>query len=360
VSQQQPAGELDRARQLPDGRVLQLAVPFPTRAARQRARREAAHRVNGGELTTDGRLLLPNALWAPPERPRAVLRRQLVCRLERLGLHRTLLKLDGLVVAFKDLAVREAVTPGDDAARAAARARHGSTLLENSGLPCCAPRGGGLQARRGHTPLGPRLGNGGEAQPRPQPKLGALAGSEAARAAQALASKLYGLGKERRVPGKGELERLDAEVALRAADMSSKSLALTLWAYARLRRAPANTSRAQLDAAVGIRAGELDAQGLANSLWAYATMGRPPAAALQSRIDEHVARTLGEFKAQNLANSLWAYAKLGRPPATALQARIDEHVLDRLPQDWMLARDRHLQEKQHWFAACLWLPWHAG
>jgi hypothetical protein len=34
--------------------------------------------------------------------------------------------------------------------------------------------------------------------------------SEAARAAQALASKLYGMGKERRVLGKGELERLDA------------------------------------------------------------------------------------------------------------------------------------------------------
>ncbi len=103
-------------------------------------------------------------------------------------------------------------------------------------------------------PLGPRLGHGGEdqpgqqpgqfpgQQPRQQPKLGALAGSEAARAAQALASKLYGLGKERRVPGKGELERLDAEVALRAADMSSKSLSLTLWAYARLRRGPAKTA----------------------------------------------------------------------------------------------------------------------
>ena len=99
-------------------------------------------------------------------------------------------------------------------------------------------------------PLGP---------PRPQPKLGAPAGSEAARAAQALASELYGLGKVRRVPGKGELERLDAEVALRAADMSSKSLSLTLWAYARLRRVPADTSRAQLDAAVGIRLGKFNA-----------------------------------------------------------------------------------------------------
>jgi hypothetical protein len=119
-------------------------------------------------------------------------------------------------------------------------------------------------------PLGPRLGHDGEAQPRPQRKRGALAGSEAARAAQALASELYGLGKVRRVPGKGELERLDAEVALRAADMSSKSLSLTLWAYARLRRVPANTARAELDAAVAIRVGEFKAQGLANSFWAYA------------------------------------------------------------------------------------------
>ncbi len=37
-------------------------------------------------------------------------------------------------------------------------------------------------------------------------ELGAVAGSEAARAAQALASELYGLGKVRRVPGKGELD----------------------------------------------------------------------------------------------------------------------------------------------------------
>ena len=51
-----------------------------------------------------------------------------------------------------------------------------------------------------------------------------VTGSESSRAAQALASKLYGMGKERRVPRQGELERLDAEVALRAADMSSKSL----------------------------------------------------------------------------------------------------------------------------------------
>ena len=167
-------------------------------------------------------------------------------------------------------------------------------------------------------PLGPRLGHGGKTQPRREPKLGALAGSEAARAAQALASELYGLGKVRRVPGKGELERLGAEVALRAADMSSKSLSLTLWAYARLRRVPANTALAELDAAVGIRLGEFSAQSLANSLWAYATMGRPPAAALQARIDEHVARKLGEFNAQDLAQSLWAYATMGRPPAAAL------------------------------------------
>jgi hypothetical protein len=200
----------------------------------------------------------------------------------------------------------------------------------------------------------------------------ALQGSQAARAAEALASKLDGLGNERRVPEKGELERLDAEVALRAADMSSKSLSLTFWAYARLRRGPANTAQAQVDAAVDDRLGEFSAKDLALSLWAYATMGQPPAAALQARIDEHVARTLGawptryghtrrwagrrplpcrlasmswwrahsKFNAQGLANSLWAYAKMGRPPPAALQARIDEHVAGTLGEFKVVTRRR--------------------
>jgi hypothetical protein len=87
--------------------------------------------------------------------------------------------------------------------------RHALGLAREQRLAVLRPARRWLASAPG-PPLGP---------PRPQPKLGALGESEAARAAQALAIKLYGLGKERRVPGKGELERLDAEVALRAADM---------------------------------------------------------------------------------------------------------------------------------------------